>query len=151
MLGQRKLISLEECINWCNEEELCLAVAVSPSYWAYRECFRVTITDISFRAGWSAAYKSCFGTPPPGYYSESRGVSFCLRITDYTMSLYFNEYHCFCVKLSLMSVYIIIIQSVQDSTQVGLKWQQVNSSRYHPTQCYQCPVIQGTLTLVQHL
>ena len=77
MVGQRKLISLEECINWCNEEELCLAVAVSPSYWAYRECFRVTITDISFRAGWSAAYKSCFGTPLQGYLSRLRGVESC--------------------------------------------------------------------------
>ena len=82
MVGQRKLISLEECINWCNEEELCLAVAVSPSYWAYRECFRVTFTDINFRAGWSAAYKSCFGTPPPGYFLEYVGskVASCLKI-----------------------------------------------------------------------
>ena len=83
MVGQRKLIILEECINRCNEEELCLAVVVSPSYWAYRECFRVSVTDISFRAGWSAAYKSCFGTPPPGYYSRLRGVLSCFLFENY--------------------------------------------------------------------
>ena len=65
-IGQKELINNEDCISWCNEEERCLAVAISPANWAYRECFRVTVTDIGSRSGWTTAYKSCFGTNIPG-------------------------------------------------------------------------------------
>ena len=68
-LRQRELISYESCKEWCDEFDDCHAVVVSPSYWAYRECFLVSTTIITRRTRWSAlcSHKSvCQGPPKLG-------------------------------------------------------------------------------------
>jgi hypothetical protein len=59
-ITQRKFQSNEACKKWCDEYPNCLAVAVSPSSWAYRECFLVSTSDVTGRSGWTAAItKAC--------------------------------------------------------------------------------------------
>ncbi|XP_063678147.1 SCO-spondin-like [Bolinopsis microptera] len=54
-LDQRQFRSLGSCQEWCDANPRCKGVAVSPAYWAYRECFLVGISHITTRRGWSAS------------------------------------------------------------------------------------------------
>ncbi|XP_063677731.1 uncharacterized protein LOC134813781 [Bolinopsis microptera] len=54
-LAQRQFRSFESCQEWCDANPRCEGVAVSPAYWAYRECFLVGTTHITARSRWTAS------------------------------------------------------------------------------------------------
>merc|ERR1712080_216208 len=67
IIQQRELISQQDCKAWCDQYSNCLAAVISPSSWAYRECFLVSTSSVTSRDGWSAAIK----TPCPVSELES--------------------------------------------------------------------------------
>ena len=57
-MNQRQLRSDEACKEWCDQYPGCRAAVISPSYWAYRECFLVSTSTITSRYGWKTALKN---------------------------------------------------------------------------------------------
>ncbi|KAL5247296.1 hypothetical protein ACHWQZ_G019235 [Mnemiopsis leidyi] len=58
-MNQRQLRSDEACKEWCDQYPGCRAAVISPSHWAYRECFLVSTSTITSRYGWKTALKNC--------------------------------------------------------------------------------------------
>ena len=72
IIAQRTLIGLEECKEFCDEHEDCVAAVVSPSSWAHRECFLVSTEEVTDRSSWSAAIKNV----PCVKFNASRGTCY---------------------------------------------------------------------------
>ncbi|KAL5250419.1 hypothetical protein ACHWQZ_G016222 [Mnemiopsis leidyi] len=61
-IKQREFQSFEACSAWCDQFPDCRAAVVSPSSWAYRECFLVSTSVLTERNSWRTALKEeCVG------------------------------------------------------------------------------------------
>merc|ERR1712080_598590 len=76
LIQQRDLISQQDCKAWCDQYSNCLAAVISPSSWAYRECFLVSTSSVTSRDGWSAAIKTHCPESPSCYtdYQPNTGL-----------------------------------------------------------------------------
>ena len=83
-LAQRKFRSFKSCQEWCDANPRCKGVAVSPAYWAYRECFLVGTSDMTFRWGWTASSRTeC--NPDPG---KTQNTFFLLKLYVFISCIY---------------------------------------------------------------
>lgn len=55
VVAQKTFQGYELCKEWCDYDDNCQAVVVSPENWAHRECFLVNTKNVSPRKDWTAA------------------------------------------------------------------------------------------------
>merc|ERR1719482_1011044 len=66
--------SVKHCKDLCSKSIGCKAIAISPRYWAHRECFLVSDNEIGPRRRWTSSIK-CGKDEPTTTYTVTTQTS----------------------------------------------------------------------------